>query len=222
MLFTPRVAVTGSTGFVGHWLKRTIPPGIEYIGLGHDAYNNGFLEWLVDLTHIVHLAPVPPNEAIKAARAHNARLLYCSSGIVYYSDVDTRYRHDKIAGEQECLSSNINCVIARLFTFFGERQNSDKAIVQMFAAAREGRPLTVYRNVVRSYMHGAEMGRQLWKILFDGKSGTAYDVGSRRPVTLERVAKRIQAFTGCGINYVDQPVPMPSYYPKGGADGIMD
>ena len=217
----PRVLITGQTGFVGHWMTKKIPPGVEFVGGGRDFYNSGIMEHLNAITHIVHLAHVAPFDVIELAQRWGARLLYCSSGIVYHPENDTRYRHEKVQWENVCRASGVDVVIARLFTFFGAGLDANKAIVQFRQAAQERRPLKVWRGVTRSYMHGAELGRQMWRVLFQGESGRAYDIGSKRPVSLERLAKRYQAFTGCEIQYIDGQVPMPYYVPRG-ENGIMD
>ena len=218
-----RVLITGATGFVGSWMRKKTPPGVEVVGFNRSGYESNILEHTTPFTHIVHLAPVSPFKVIELAHKLGARLLYCSSGIVYYKGIDTEYRLHKIADELFCKASGVDVVIARLFTFFGDMHQPDKAITAFFDAARAGNPLKVYGDgsCVRSYMHGAEMGRQMWRILFEGESGKVYDVGSRRPQTMKRLAERIQAFTGCEIEYIDADIPMKEYYPKG-ENGIMD
>lgn len=214
------VLITGATGFVGSWMRKTAPD-VRMICLSHRDYDTEYLENCRGVTHILHLAPVHPQRVVECAKRNKARLLYCSSGIVYYPKIRTEYRKNKVKGEKYVLKSGLDVVIARLFTFFGAGLDENKAISAFFQAVRDGKPLKLYGNgqTVRSYMHGAEMGRQMWRILFEGQSGRAYDVGSTRPVTLERVAKRIQAFTGCQIEYINAPVPVPVYYPR--SNGII-
>ncbi len=216
MSSTSRVLITGATGFVGTWMSKTCPQGVEYFGLSRGAYESNILDNLVGITHIVHLAPVPPYRVVEASKKYNARLLYCSSGIVYYPTCNTEYRRQKFNGEKYCLDSLENVVIARLFTFFGRGLDDNKAITQFFKSANSGQPLQVWGDgsTVRSYMHGAEMGRIMWDILLTGESGQAYDVGSTRPVTIKRLAERISAFTGAPIEYINRKVPMPVYLPN--------
>jgi nucleoside-diphosphate-sugar epimerase len=214
MSSTNRVLITGATGFVGSWMTKTCPQGVEYIGLNREAYYSGIIEYVAGITHIVHLAPVIPYVVVEAAKKYNVRLLYCSSGIVYHPENNTEYRRLKMNGEQYCLDSLENVVIARLFTFFGKGLDDNKAITQFFKSARDGKPLQVWGDTVRSYMHGAELGRVMWEILFNGESGHAYDVGSTRPVTIKRLAERISAFTGAPIEYINRKVPVPVYLPN--------
>jgi len=186
-----RILVTGGTGFVGHWMKQTQPKGYDCKYIGRADYDAG--HWHdVRWNYIAHLAPVPPYLVASQAATNNARLLYCSSGIVYHPENNTEYRRDKINGELYCIDSGIDVVIARLFTFYGYGLDDNKAIVQFERAANAGKPLTIWGDgsCVRSYMSGHEMGRWLWAILFKGKSGEAYDVGSDEPITMLELAKQ--------------------------------
>lgn len=207
------ILITGGTGFVGSWMRKTEPEEAIYINSDHYRYG---LWTYSNWDYIVHLAPIHPGPVLNIAKRCHARVLYCSSGIVYHPEDNSQYRQNKIQWEKECLESGVDVVIARLFTFFGDGINGDeKAIVRFFDNVRHGEPLQVYGNgsTVRSYMHGAEMARRLWDILLTGKSGTAYDVGSRKPTTILKLAKRIQAFTGAPIEFVDKPVSVPVYLP---------
>ena len=217
-----KVLITGGTGFVGKWMRKTQPNDLISYWLSRADYD--LESWKpIDWDYIVHLAPILPDRVIKLAKITGARLLYCSSGIVYVDDNDTEYRNMKLNGERMCQYANIDHVIARLFTFFGDGLDDNKAITQFFKSARAGKPLKVYGDgsCVRSYMHGAEMARQMWRILLDGKSKHAYDVGSTQTTTMKRLAERIHAFTGARIEYIDADVPVPEYYPRGD-NGIMD
>ena len=211
-----RELITGQTGFVGYWMTHKTPDSVEWVGGGRDFYDSGLMEYLNDITHIVHLAPVAPYKVLEWAKKWNARLLYCSSGIVYYPEVDTRYRHDKLRWENDCLESGVDVVIARLFTFFGERLDGNKAITQFFANVRKGEPIRMYGDgsTVRTYMHGRDLGVQMWRILLEGESGQAYDVGSTRKTTIRRLAERISAFTGARIERLNVESTVPEYYPR--------
>ena len=219
----PRVLITGQTGFVGHWMTKKIPPGVEFVGGGRDFYNSGMMEHLNAITHIVHLAHVAPFEVIELAQRWGARLLYCSSGIVYHPENDTQYRQEKIQWENICRASGVDVVIARLFTFFGDKLDKNKAYSSFMDAARAGGPIKMDGDgsTIRSYLHGRDLGVQMWKVLFEGESGRAYDIGSLRETSILRLAKRIQAFTGCEIEAGRKTSPMPYYVPRG-ENGIMD
>jgi nucleoside-diphosphate-sugar epimerase len=211
-----KVLVTGGTGFVGHWLRQTKPDKFIHYWLSHADY--ALTNWhTVKWDYIVHLANISPALVIECAKQTNARLLYCSSGAVY--DQDTEYANDKRRWERECLDSGVDVVIARLFTFYGERLDDGKAYTQFTRAAKAGEPLRVWGDgsCIRSYMYGAELGRWLWAILLRGKSGQAYDVGSTEPVTMLELARRVIRHYKSNSGIImepDHPVPMPYYMPR--------
>jgi nucleoside-diphosphate-sugar epimerase len=208
-----KVLITGGTGFVGQWMRRMQPKDLDCHYIGRAEYEAG--AWKKQrYSYYVHLANIDPTEVIQAAEWWFARLLYCSSGIVYYP-VESEYKQNKQAWERYCLDGDVNCVIARLFTFYGKYLDDGKAYTQFVKAAREGRPLEVWGDCTRSYMHGSELARRMWDLLLTGESGEVRDIGSTRPQTVKRLAQRISAFTGAPIKYVDKDVVMPYYVPKG-------
>lgn len=230
----PKVLITGGTGFVGSWMRRTQPEGTNclYVGRRHDEWKvvgykgKGEADTWKDVEfsfggypkYIVHLAPIAPTESIELAKLNNIRLLYCSSGIVYHSENDTEYRRNKIKWEAECLASGVDVVITRLFTFSGEGLDDGKAIVQFERAAARGEPLRIWGDgsCVRSYMPGDEMGRRLWAVLLKGKSRESYDIGSIVPITMLDLAKRIiKEHNSKSEIIVEGGVdPMPNYLPE--------
>ena len=213
------VLITGGTGFVGHWMKVTKPANVSVTYLGRAAYHEFTqLNWKhFNFDGYVHLAPVSPHPAIVGAKWNHARLLYCSSGIVYHPEWNTDYRKDKVLWEQDVITAGIDAVIARLFTFSGDKLDDGKAIVQFYKCAIAGKPLQIYGDgsTIRSYMHGYDLGKMMWAILEHGKSGAAYDVGSLVPVTMLELAKFIIFTTKSKskIEFVNKPSPMPVYLP---------
>ena len=201
--------ITGGTGFVGKWMRKLQP--YNMIAYYYNRVQENRTGWYKkNANYIVHLAPVAPTFAIECARRNNARLLYASSGAVYHPEYqDKEYRSNKIKWEQECLDSGVDVVIARLFTFM----DSSRAYNAIFSAVRGGKRPQIATDCVRSFMHGREMARWLWAILLQGENGHAYDVGSDRAYTMIELAKRIQAFTGCGYHEYLGPVAMPTYLP---------
>lgn len=189
------ILVTGGSGFVGHWLKQAFPDGIKKCGisfLSSERYEKD--DWqLYDWKRIIHAAPIAPTEVLKIAKRDNARVLYVSSGAVYHPENDTEYRQNKIRWEQECLDSGVDVVIARLFTFYGEKLDDKKAYTAFKKAALAGEPLRIWGDgkTIRSYMHGSEMARWMWAILLHGENGQAYDVGSDVSVTMLELAQRM-------------------------------
>jgi nucleoside-diphosphate-sugar epimerase len=209
------ILVTGGTGFVGHWLQKKCPENFsgDLNCIGSDKYKYG--AWRRPMwDYIIHAAPIAPTEILKIAKRGGARVLYVSSGAVYHPENDTEYRQNKIRWEAECLESGVDVVIARLFTFYGEKLDAGKAYSQFKQAAEKGEPLRIWGDgkTIRSYMHGSEMARWMWAILLHGENGQAYDVGSDEPVTLKRLA-----FTLCGNSEViienSRPDPVPIYLP---------
>ena len=182
--------VTGGTGFVGSWMRKTQPKDVDAVYLSHADYDNMLWESFT-FSHVVHLANISPARVVAYCKRNDARLLYCSSGIVYHPENNTEYRQNKLAWEKECLASGVDVVIARLFTFYGDGLDDNKAIVQFKKAAKEGKPLRIWGDgkTVRSYMHGRDLGKWMWAILLRGESGVAYDVGDETPVTMLQLAE---------------------------------
>jgi len=215
VIATKNAIVTGGTGFVGSWLVKKRPHDINVGVMGRGAYETPLLEDIQNMQYVIHLAPVPPTRAIDCALRNNARLLYCSSGIVYHPEHDTEYRRAKMDGERECLESGVDVVIARLFTFM----DSSPAWVALFEAARSGQVLPVHVDpdkgfAYRSFMHGSEMARWMWAILLNGENGEAYDVGSDYVYSISEIAWRIHAFTSCEVVYTEKKIPVSFYKPK--------
>lgn len=214
------VLVTGGTGFVGYWLRKMQPASFGgSIYLSRSRYDSAIWRGYGGITHIVHLAPVDPGPALKLAKQNSARLLYASSGIVYHPENDTEYRQKKINWERTCLDSGVDVVIARLFTFYGERLDEHKAWTQFTKAARKHKPIRITGNgdAIRSYMHGAEMARWLWTILLHGESGEAYDVGSDKPITIYGLAESLKRDYQSPAEIIVEnstPDPIPIYLPE--------
>lgn len=218
-----RVLVTGGTGFVGHWIDYTCPKNINIFRLNHYEYDRWWWEkekW----DAIVHLAPVSPTEVLNYVLHRSIRLLFASSGAIY--DRETEYADNKRRWEMECLMDALyeprtDVVIARLFTFFGDKLDENKAISKFVKAAKAGEPIRIWGdgNTVRSYMSGREMGEWMWAILLKGKSGEAYDVGSDKPVTMLELARMVNKAFGNKSEIIieNKPEECPYYMPKDAA-----
>ena len=217
-----RILITGGTGFVGWWLGQTSSMAFpsEYLFLDKKGYEDNYEGWKkCKWNFIIHAAPIAPTEILKIAKRDNARVLYVSSGIVYHPENDTEYRQNKMLWEAECLDSGVDVVIARLFTFYGEKLDEHKAYTQFKKAAESGEPIHIWGDgkAVRSYMHGSDMARWLWAILLHGQSGEAYDVGDDTPVTMLDLAIQARRFYGNSDTEIIVenriPDPMPIYLP---------
>jgi nucleoside-diphosphate-sugar epimerase len=210
----PNVLVTGGTGFVGRWLQKTQPEGVQGCYLNHKEYDNW--PWQIFLwDYIIHAANVSPLEAVVCAKTNDAHFLYISSGAAYSQQ--TEYANNKRRWEAECIPYLHNTTIARLFTFYGDGLDDGKAITQFVKRAQAGQPIEIWGDgsTVRSYMSGADMGRLLWTILLRGKSGEIYDVGDTKPVTMLQLAQAVsRRFGPVPIHIQNKPEIAPYYLPQ--------
>lgn len=211
-----KVLVTGGSGFVGHWMRQTAPPELDVTYINRQAFNLWYW-WTMEWDAIVHLAPVSPEKVLSCADRNKARVLYCSSGIVYHPENDTEYRQNKLAWEAECLASGVDVVLARLFAFYGEKLSDSHAVAAFQNAAMVGLPLRIWGDgsAVRSYLSGSDLGRWMWAILLHGARGEAYDVGGDKPITMLQLA-RAMAFVykaGSEIEILNGKDAMPVYLP---------
>ena len=209
-----RVLVTGGTGFVGSWLKVMQPKGVFGHYIGRKEYETG--TWLAQAWDcIIHAANVEPSKVIWAARQYDARLLYISSGAVYRDDPE-EYGWNKIRWELQCKRADIDLVVARLFTFFGDRLDPNKAISTFIRRAQAGQPIRLQGDgsCVRSYMSGWRMAIWLWAILQKGERGEAYDVGSDTPMTMLQLANLVASRWPVPIIQEGGEVPHPYYMPR--------
>lgn len=210
-----RILITGGTGFVGYWMKQTQPVYPDCTYLNHAEFDVSSWED-VHWDHIVHLAPVAPYSVLGCAMKCRARVLFASSGAVY--ERNTEYACNKRRWEHSLFYGGIDIVIARLFTFYGKHLDEDKALTKFIKAAKAGEPIRIHGdgNTVRSYMSGEEMGKWMWAILFKGKSGEAYDVGSDKPITMLELARMVNKSFGNKSEIIieDKPDECPYYLPK--------
>ena len=86
-------------------------------------------------------------------------------------------------------------VTARPFAFIGPYQLLDKpwAVNNFIRDSLMGGPIRILGDgkTVRSYMYPSDMAFWLLRILVDGTSGLAYNVGSPHGVTLQQLAEKI-------------------------------
>jgi nucleoside-diphosphate-sugar epimerase len=144
------------------------------------------------------------------------RILFTSSGAVYGGNVCDRIQETaklelnplaaesglalgKIVAEfllsQASATSGLEVVIARCFTFVGPGipMNLHYAIGNFIQNAAEGKPILIKGDgtAIRSYMYMGDLIWWLLKLLLDGKSGEAYNVGSDQPISIFELANNV-------------------------------
>lgn len=117
---------------------------------------------------------------------------------------------------------NLSCKVARCFAFVGPHLPLDGAFAAgnfLRDALAQG-PVRVTGDGApkRSYLHAADLTIWLWRILFEGKPMTAYNVGSEDVVTIGEMAHRIAKAFGCEVTVAKAAPPtagpVPSYVPS--------
>lgn len=143
-----------------------------------------------------------------------SRLLFASSGAVYgrqpaelrhipedyfgapdIADPSSAYGETKRISELMCVTSGLDCVIARGFAFVGPYLPlTEKFAVGSFIRdALAGGPIRIAGDGShqRSYLYAADLAIWLLAILSRGKSGAAYNMGSNEAITVADLAERI-------------------------------
>ncbi len=155
-----------------------------------------------------------------AVRAGARRFLLASSGAVYgrqpadlshipeeYNGApdaaapSSAYGEGKRMAELLCAcfhkQHGLQAVIARCFAFVGPGLPLDShfAIGNFLGDALAARPIRVKGNgsPVRSYLYAADLATWLWRLLFLGRAGTAYNVGSDRDISVAETAQQVAA-----------------------------
>lgn len=144
------------------------------------------------------------------------RILFTSSGAVYGSQLcdhihETAQIHiDPLRAEsglalgksvaefllrQVSTESNIEIVIARCFSFVGPGvpMNLHYAIGNFIKNANHGSPIVILGDgtAIRSYMFMGDLIWWLLKLLLDGRSGEAFNVGSDQHISILDLAKKV-------------------------------
>lgn len=182
-----------------------------------------------------------------ALAAGTQRFLFTSSGAVYGRqppglalvpedypgapdplDAPTAaYGEGKRAAEFLCAATSwehptLACVVARAFAFVGPHLPLDGpyAAGNFLRDALAGGPVRVGGDgrPVRSYLYAADLAVWLWTLLFRGKSGRAYNVGSERTVSVGELAHATARAAGLGEDAVTVArapggAPPPRYVP---------
>lgn len=163
-----------------------------------------------------------------AREAGAKRLLYASSGAIYGpqpaaleyisedycgapdpSDPQAAYAEVKRMGEQFCVHSGVDCVIARGFSFIGPYLPlTDKFAAGSFIRdALAGGPIRVTGDgsPVRAFLYAAELPVWLFTLLIQGSLGCAYNIGSDVPTTIGELALAIARTVGKSADFAGSP-----------------
>ncbi len=114
------------------------------------------------------------------------------------------YGHGKRAAEWLCSAwgaeFGLRVVTARLFAFVGPGIALDGpfAVASFLRDAIADRPIVIQGDgtPLRSYLHAAEMTGWLWRLMFRGCPGQAYNVGGEDPVSIAELARRVASAAG--------------------------
>ncbi len=103
---------------------------------------------------------------------------------------------------------NLPYNIARCFSFIGPFQNltTGSPAVSFLKSVLNKREITILGDgkKVMSFMYGRDLGEWLWKILFSGKPGEIYNVGSEKGITIKELAEVFKKVSESLLGYVPQ------------------
>ena len=155
------------------------------------------------------------------------RLLYVSSGAVYGPQPPelerisedypckpiTEYGIAKYEAEQMCLESGIDCVIARCFAFVGPylNRNIHFAIGNFIRDCLAGKDIEIKGDGTpfRSYLYADDLVEWLFKVLLDGKSGSAYNIGSDQAISIRNLAEVVRRVLKSDNDILVRGTPIP-------------
>lgn len=160
-----------------------------------------------------------------AVAQSTSRFLFVSSGAVYgiqpshlthvgesfagapdSLDRKSAYAEGKRTAEMLCalsVNSHFAVTIARCFAFVGPYMQLDAhfAIGNFISDALRGETIRVMGDgsPFRSYLYASDLAVWLWTLLFRGKSGQAYNVGSEEALTIAAIANAVAAAVPRGL-----------------------
>ena len=166
--------------------------------------------------------------------SNTGRLLYISSGAVYgVQPFDIKslpetflcnpvslYGKAKLQAEKLCMDSNVDCVIARCFSFVVHHMpvNSHFAVENFIRACLSGKEIVISGNGKsrRSYMYSKDLAVWLIQIMLIGQTKEKYNVGSSLPLSIEELANLVKDCAGTDSNIrllYENNIPESNYMP---------
>ena len=200
-------------------IRATFPAGISFTHVIHAATESTNGPMLSPICRYDEIVDGTRNVLNYALDVGASRFLLTSSGGVYgelpknierVSETWTgapdglnplnAYSVAKRAAEHLCVlyshSKSIEVVIARCFAFIGEDLplNSHFAIGNFIRDALHREEIVVRGNgqAIRSYMYQWDLAHWLYEMLYRGKSGSAYNIGSDNPVSIRSLAECVR------------------------------
>ena len=170
-----------------------------------------------------------------AAGSSASKFLFVSSGAIYGKqpsqlshvsesfeggpdplDRASAYAEGKRAAELLCTltaSPRLSTTVARCFAFVGPYMQLDAhfAIGNFISDALRGGPITVKGDgsPMRSYLYASDLAVWLWTLLFRGRSGRAYNVGSEDALSIAALAHEVAAAVPQKVRVKIASAPVP-------------